>query len=86
MEVTRSFRGISRRLAIHYLENLGGERVEDEEWNLTGDGWRAGLSEEKVTVGPSLQLNEVTVRFEGNQDALDDLIPKFAQKAMRAGG
>lgn len=93
MPVTRTFRGISRRLAIKYLENLGGKRVNGEtngevdgDWDVEGDGWQANLSEAKVEIGPSLQLNEVTVVFEGEGDALDELIPKFAQKAMRAGG
>lgn len=86
MAVERSFRGISRRLAINYLENLGGERAEGGEWDIEGDGWRATLSESKVDIGPSLQLNEVTVTFDGEEATLDDLIPKFAQKAMRAGG
>jgi hypothetical protein len=85
MQTTRSFRGISRRLAINYLENLGGESVEGE-WDVAGDGWRATLSERKVAVGRSLELNEVTVTFEGEEAALDELIPKFARKAMRAGG
>ena len=85
MEVTRSFRGISSRLAENYLRNLGGESV-DGEWDIEGEGWRASLSEEKVGVGPSLQLNEVTVVFEGEEETLEELIPEFAQKAMRAGG
>ena len=89
MAVTRTFRGISRRLAIKYLENLGGERVDgevDSDWDIEGNGWHADLSEAKVKIGPSLQLNEVTVVFEGEDDSLEELIPKFAQKAMRAGG
>lgn len=89
MKRTRSFRGISRRLAIGYLENLGGERVEGEadgDWDVEGNGWHADLSEAKVEIGPSLQLTEVTVTFEGEDDTLAELIPKFAQKAMRAGG
>lgn len=108
MRQTRSFRGISRRLAISYLENLGGQRVDgeidgddedeidgevadvngeaDDDWDVEGEGWQASLSEAKVGIGPSLQLNEVTVTFEGEDDALNELIPKFAQKAMRAGG
>lgn len=91
----RSYRGISTRAAIGYLENLGGERVEagehgsgDEEAGgiVEGEGWTADLSAEKVAVGPSLQLTEVTVRFEGEAEVLDPLIEKFSQKAIRAGG
>jgi hypothetical protein len=105
----RSYRGISARAAIGYLERLGGEQVQsadsegegsdDEEGNGTdvdgdaeaetiveGEGWRAALSAEKVGVGPTLELSEVTVRFEGEPDVLEPLIEDFSQKAMRAGG
>lgn len=84
MERERSFRGISVRAAIGYLENLGGEK--QDETTVEGDGWAAALSEKKVAIGPSLQLNEVTIQFEGEAETLDPLIEKFAQKAMRAGG
>ncbi|MDS0473823.1 hypothetical protein [Natrinema sp. 1APR25-10V2] len=80
----RSFRGISERLAIRYLTNLGGEQVTED--TVEGDDWTATLSSEKVGVGPSLQLTEVTVAFEGAEDTLEPLVEQFAQKAMRAGG
>lgn len=80
----KSFRGISKRLAVHYLENLGGERESED--RVVGDGWTAELSESTVGVGPSLDLTEVTVVFEGDAGALDSLVEKFSQKAMRAGG
>jgi hypothetical protein len=91
----RSYRGISARAAIGYLENLGGERVDADEsatgdpeadTAVEGDGWTADVTAEKVEVGPSLKLTEVTVRFEGDVDVLDPLIEKFSQKAIRAGG
>ena len=82
--VERSFRGISERLAVRYLENLGGEPVADDA--VEGDGWSARLSTETVAIGPSLTLTEVTVVFEGDAEALEPLIERFAKKAMRAGG
>lgn len=82
--VERSYRGISRRLAVHYLENLGGERADDD--RVVGDGWEARLSESTVDVGPSLTLTEVTVDFEGDPEAVDSLVERFSKKAMRAGG
>lgn len=81
----RSFRGISKRLALRYLENLGGTRTDDGA-DVTADDWHASLSEETVEVGPTLELNEVTVVFEGKSETLDPLIEQFEQKAMRAGG
>lgn len=84
MREERSFRGISQRLARHYLENLGGEVESDD--RVVADDWEATLSSEKVGVGSTLQLTEVTVVFEGEEETLEPLIEKFAQKAMRAGG
>lgn len=96
MRREKSYRGISKRLAIHYLTNLGGEQVDDdtveaaeedegEEFDWDGD-WTATLDAEKVGVGSTLTLTEVTVVFEGDEDVLDPLIERFGQKAMRAGG
>lgn len=80
----RSYRGISERLAIRYLENLGGERAGER--TVRGDDWRASLDSETVGIGPSITLTEVTVAFEGPAETLDSLIERFSQKAMRAGG
>ncbi|MFP4530628.1 MAG: hypothetical protein ACLFNC_04975, partial [Halodesulfurarchaeum sp.] len=63
MQVERSFRGISRRLALKYMESVGAHTV-DEDY-AAGEGWRAELSAEKVQIGPSLEVTEVTVVFEG---------------------
>ncbi|WP_380679266.1 hypothetical protein [Salinigranum sp. GCM10025319] len=84
MRIERSFRGISRRLAVHYLTNLGGEAVAED--RVVGDDWEAALSESTASVGPTLTLNEVEVVFEGSEETLDPLVEQFAQKAMRAGG
>lgn len=84
MRVERSFRGISQRLARHYLSNLGGE-VESDDW-VVGEDWEAELSSGKVSIGPSMTLTEVTIVFEGEEETLEPLIEQFAQKAMRAGG
>ncbi|MFB6068792.1 MAG: hypothetical protein ABEJ90_02580 [Halobacterium sp.] len=80
----RSYRGISPRLAVQYLTTLGGDAVSDD--RVVADDWEASLSAEKVGVGPSLSLTEVTVVFEGDPEALDALVDRFSQKAMRAGG
>lgn len=89
-ERTRSFRGISRRLAAHYLTNVGGTLVGTDDpaeaTRVEGDGWVAELSAEKVNPAGSIMLTEVTVVFSGAPDTLDPVIDAFAQKAMRAGG
>lgn len=82
--IERSFRGISERLAVRYLTNLGGERVDDR--TVEGGQWSASLTSQTVEVGPSLTLTEVTVTFEGEDGNLETLVEEFAQKAMRAGG
>jgi hypothetical protein len=80
----RSFRGISKRLAIKYLENLGAEQV--DEGRVEADDWAATLSSQTVGVGPSVSLTQVDLVFEGDPEGLDALIERFARKAMRAGG
>jgi hypothetical protein len=86
----KSYRGISQRLAAHYLGNLGGEAVSENGEGtvdaVKGDDWSAELSSGKASVGPSVELTEVTVVFEGDPETLDELVRKFSQKAMRAGG
>ena len=87
---TVAYRGISRRLAAHYLTNLGGELVGTDDpaeaTRVDGDGWRVTLSAEKVTAAAAIRLTEVTAEFAGDPDALAELLPKYRQKAMRAGG
>lgn len=87
VEREKAYRGISLRLAKHYLRNLGAE--ETDGGALAGDGWRATLSAEKVAINEraSLELTEVTVSFEADDEStLDDIVERFGQKAMRAGG
>lgn len=87
---TVAYRGISRRLAAHYLVNLGGELVGTDDpaeaTRIDGDGWRVALSAEKVTAAAAIELTEVTAEFVGDPEALSELLPKYRQKAMRAGG
>ncbi|GAB7008677.1 hypothetical protein [Halorubrum trueperi] len=85
-----AYRGISRRLAAHYLVNLGGELVGTDDpaeaTRVNGDGWRATLSAETVTAAAAITLTEVTASFTGDPEVLAELLPKYRQKAMRAGG
>lgn len=86
----RSFRGISRRLAAHYLRNLGGTFVDADDpaeaTEVAADDWRAALSTGTVSPAGSIELTEVRVAFVGDPEILPDLVESFAQKAMRAGG
>lgn len=80
----RQYRGISVRAAIGYLETLGGEQTDDA--TVESDDWLVTITTDTVSIGPTLKLTELTMRFEGEDETLDDLIEKFSQKAMRAGG
>ena len=80
----RQYRGISVRAALGYLEGLGGERTGDA--TVEGDDWRASITADSVPVGPSLELTELTIRFDGDPEVLDSVVERFSWKAMRAGG
>ena len=82
--IERSFRGISERLAVRYLTNLGGERVAED--RVRGEGWSVTLTSQSVEISPSLSVTEVTLVFEGEAEILDGLVERFERKAMRAGG
>lgn len=86
MTVTRvrTYRGISARAARHYLTRIGGE--EQDDGTVSGGDWTATVSADQVQIGPTLELTEVTVAFEGDEETLDPLIEAFSQKAIRAGG
>ena len=86
MEREKQYRGISQRLAIHYLEGLGGEQVSENVVEDTDGEWRVSFSSEKVEIGPTIELTELTIAFEGDEEVLDPLIERFGRKAMRAGG
>ena len=84
VEETRAFRGLTVEAAIRYLENLGGERLEDR--HVAGDGWEATLSVGTAPVGPSYRLTEVTITWRGDEGALAPVIAGFRLKAFRAPG
>ena len=82
--VERTYRGISRRAARQYLEGIGGKTIDDT--LVSGSDWQAEIAESVVTVGPSLELTELTIVFEGKEDTLEEIVETFSRKAMRAGG
>jgi len=80
----RTFRGISVRAAVHYLVGVGGEQTGDA--TVRGTGWVATVDDDRVDLGPSLRLTEVTVTFEGDAEVVPQVAEAFAKKAVRAGG
>lgn len=53
---------------------------------MVGPDWAVDIETEEVTITSSIQLTEVQLAFEGDEETLDDLVERFARKAMRAGG
>jgi len=92
--VEKSYRGISKRLALEYLDGLGGDvPVDPDETSadgdvtrVTGDGWTADVSAEKVAAAGSVRLTEVSLVAAGDPAAVERLVEAFSKKAMRAGG
>jgi hypothetical protein len=77
VERVRTYRGISERAARHYLTRVGGEVRPDG--SVDGDGWSASVTADRVAIGPSLELTEVSVTFEGDAETLDAVIERFSQ-------
>lgn len=92
--VEKSYRGISKRLALEYLGRLGGEvpvdpdetSADGEVTRVAGDGWTADVSAEKVRAAGSINLTEVRLAVEGEPAVVEELVEAFSKKAMRAGG
>lgn len=84
LHVKRAFRGMTLEQAIGYLESLGGTRT--GETTVEGPDWQATLSAERVPVGPSYRLTEVTVDWIGDVEALEPVVFQFRRKAFRAPG
>ncbi|MEF8757910.1 MAG: hypothetical protein V5A33_06710 [Halobacteriales archaeon] len=84
VRITRSFRGLTEEMAIRYIQNTGAERVGEHEFE--GGGWRATMSVDRVPVGPTFRLTEVTVTWVGAEDVLERVITAFRVKAFRAPG
>ena len=101
MRVEKAVRGISKRLAIHYLEGMGAQPVDEagdpvEGAGETGeaaaavdrvvaDDWEVHLSTATVDIGPTLEVTELELVFEGDGD-LEEVVEAFTWKARRAGG
>ncbi|WP_251330705.1 hypothetical protein [Haloplanus pelagicus] len=83
LRITRGFRGLSPSQAIGYLENLGGERVDDR--TVEGPDWRATLDTRTIPVG-AYRLTETSITWTGDADAVEAVVLRFRIKAFRAPG
>ena len=80
---TRDFRGLTKEQAMNYLENLGGTRRDGDQ--VVGDGWKATLSTQKVSVG-AYRLTTVRITWIGEPEVLEPVIFRFRLKTFRAPG
>jgi hypothetical protein len=81
---TRFYRGLPLWLACEYLTCLGGSAQADSQ--ITGDGWRAVLTDAPDIVMGVVRLGQIQITFEGDPAALARLLGAFEKKALRAGG
>lgn len=95
MRIEKSYRGISKRLAIHYLTGLGGTPL-DEAGNpvdgagdsaeraeqvecVTSDDWTVHLDTRQVAIGATLQLTEVQLTFESDADDAETVLSELVE-------
>jgi hypothetical protein len=102
MRIEKAFRGISKRLALHYLEGLGARPVDADGTPVDGagetteaaervdravaQGWAVTVGTETVAIGPTLEVTELVMVFEGDESVLEDVVEDFTWKSRRAGG
>lgn len=95
MQIQKAYRGISKRLAIHYLSGLGGTPLDEagdpvddagEETaqaerveRVTSDTWSAHLDTRTVAVGGTLQLTEIQIRFESDDDDAEAVLSELVE-------
>jgi len=70
-------------LLREYLEELGGESMADG--RIIGQEWQAKLEKMPPRKLGSLRVGIVQVTLEGDSETLDNLLPEFEKKTMRAG-
>lgn len=83
MATETQLHGIPLWLLREYLEELDGEAVAED--LVVGDGWQAKLEKMAPRQVGSLRVGIVQVTLEGSAEALEDLLPQFEKKTMRAG-
>ena len=80
---SRQIRGIPLWLLREYLEELGGTATSDN--RVEGDGWQITLSKMEPFKLGSLRVGQVMMEIEGEEAAIDALMPALNKKTMRAG-
>jgi len=84
MELTRNVHGVPTWLLKEYLIELGG--VEEGADRVSGDGWKARYTRIDAYKIGSLSVGRVRLEIEGDERAIESLMPGLEIKLMRGGG
>lgn len=80
----RTLRGIPLWLLQEYLQELGGNILEDG--HIEGAGWEVHLKQADDFQLGSLRIGQVYIRLEAGPAIMDEIIPLLEKKLLRAGG
>jgi sulfur-carrier protein len=81
---SREVRGIPLWLLQEYLQELGGQSV--EEGFVLGRGWQARLSPRESYKLGSLSVGQVFLEIEATKSTFEQILPKLDKKLLRCGG
>jgi molybdopterin synthase sulfur carrier subunit len=84
VEITRNVHGVAAWLMKEYLIELGG--IEAGPDRVAGEGWKATYTRiDPYKIG-SISVGRVRLDIEGEDQAIECLMPKLEMKLMRGGG
>lgn len=76
--------GVPLWLLREYLEDLGG--IAQGEQSVLGEGWKASFEKAPPFQIGSLAVGRVKLALEGEEKALERLLPRLEMKLLRGGG
>lgn len=82
--ISREIRGIPFFLLKEYLQDMGGELVEDD--HIQGPGWMVRLSRMDPYQIGSLVIGQTKLDIQIEDDRVDDFFVQLNKKTLRAGG
>jgi hypothetical protein len=77
-------RGIPFFLLKEYLQEMGGEEVEEN--FIKGEGWTVRLEKMEPFRLYSLSVGQTRLTVELEEEIAEDFIERFRKKTLRAGG
>lgn len=82
--IVHEMRGIPFFLLKEYLEEMGGQEVEEN--LIKGQGWTVRLEKMEPFRLFSLSVGQTRLTVEMEDDVVDDFTERFRKKTLRAGG